>query len=193
VLSSKIAFAFILHQQRAPLPALFPNHFPALIWGTCFLACPLWSFIGLRYCVFGPVYSTRPSNYHRIYAYALLSPQRLRKYVHPMSTPRYFMDTARRPPPPPLRLQHPAKHTSNIAGAAASSEYQTLLYDLPSTAPLSPPTPKRELISPASPGFSGRSANRRPASGRASPHPRSATPSLVQVDLEAFAERCRKW
>jgi hypothetical protein len=75
---SKIAFTFILYQQRAPLPALFPNHSPALIWGTCFLACPLWSIIGLRYCVFGPVYSTRPSYYHRIYAYALLSPQRLR-------------------------------------------------------------------------------------------------------------------
>jgi len=56
-----------------------------------------------------------------------------------------------------------------------------------------PSAPKGKVISPTSPSYSGRPANWRPASGRASPHPCSAMPSWVQVDLEAFAERCRKW
>ena len=118
---------------------------------------------------------------------------KVEKYVHSMSAQGYSLNPAHRPPPPPLRLQRPAKRTSTITSSAASSECQTLLYDLPSTAPLSPPALKGEVVSPTSPSFSGRPANWRPASGRASPYPRSATPSRVQVDLEAFAERCRKW
>ena len=119
---------------------------------------------------------------------------KVEKYVHSMSAQGYLQDTSLRPLPPPLRLQHPAKRTSTIVSPTTSPEYQTLLYDLPSTAPLSPPlAPKGEAVSPTLSSFSGRPANWRPASGRASPHPRSATPSRVQVDLEAFAERCRKW
>src|SRR5260221_14732 len=111
-----------------------------------------------------------------------------------MSAQGYLLDTPLRLLPPPLRPQHPAKRTSTIASSTAPSEYQTLLYDLPSTVPLSPPlAPKGEVISPTSPSYSGRPANWRPANGRASPHPRSVTPSRVQVDVEAFAERCRKW
>jgi hypothetical protein len=113
-----------------------------------------------------------------------------------MSAPGYSLETARRPPPP-LRLQVAAKRTSTISSAAASSEYETLLYDLPLATPLSPPPPKGEVISPTSPSFLGHSMNRNPASGRVSPLPsqrtRSATPSRGQVDVEAFAERCRKW
>jgi len=113
-----------------------------------------------------------------------------------MSAPGYSLESARRPPPPP-RLQLASKRTSNLTTAAASSEYETLLYDLPSTAPLSPPQPRVELVSPTSPGYLGLSMNRNPAIGRASPLPsqraRSATPNRAQVDLEVFAERCRKW
>src|SRR5712672_3996823 len=106
-----------------------------------------------------------------------------------MSAPGYLLDSARRPPPP-LRLQLSAKRSSNVTSAAATSEYQTLLYDLPSTAPLSPPQRKGELVSPTSPSYLGHSMNRNPASGRASPLPsqraRSSTPNRAQVDLEAF-------
>src|SRR6266403_3199771 len=113
-----------------------------------------------------------------------------------MSAPGYSLESARRPPPP-LRLQLAAKRTSNVTTAAASPEYQTLLYDLPPTAPLSTPASKSEILSPTSPSYLGHSMNRNPASGRASPLPslraRSATPNRGQVDLEAFAERCRKW
>src|SRR6266852_641704 len=115
-----------------------------------------------------------------------------------MSAQGYSFDSARRPPPP-LRLQLAAKRTSNVTSPAASSEYQTLLYDLPSTAtaPFSPLQPKGEIVSPTSSTYLGHSMNRIPASGRASPLPsqraRSATPNRAQVDLEAFAERCRKW
>ena len=113
-----------------------------------------------------------------------------------MSAPGYSLEATRRPPPP-LRLQVAPKRTSQVTIAAASSEYQTLLYDLPSAVPLSPPPSKGEVLSPTSPSYIGRSMHRNPAGGRASPLPsqraRSATPNRVQVDLEAFAERCRKW
>ena len=56
-----------------------------------------------------------------------------------------------------------------------------------------PSVPKGKVVSPMLPSYSGCPANWRPASGRASPYPCLATPSWVQVDLEAFAERCRKW
>src|SRR5712675_128436 len=114
-----------------------------------------------------------------------------------MSASGYLLETSRRPPPPPLRLQRTQKRTSSGTSAGATAESQTLLYDLPSTAPLSPPISKGEVVSPTSPNFTGRSRIRIPASGRASPHPtqgaRSATPSRGQVDLEEFSERCRKW
>jgi hypothetical protein len=113
-----------------------------------------------------------------------------------MSAPGYLLETTRRPPPPPLRLHRSAKRTSNLTGPAASSESETLLYDLPSASPLSPPPSKSELASPTSPSYDGRS-RKKPGSRRSSPHAiyraRSSTPSRVQTDLEAFADRCRKW
>src|SRR6266702_6405815 len=110
-----------------------------------------------------------------------------------MSASGYLLETTRRPPPPPLRLHKSAKRTSNLSGPATASESETLLYDLPSATPLSPPPSKSEVASPTSPSSTGRS-RKKPG---ASPHPiqrtRSATPSRVQTDLEAFADRCRKW
>ncbi|KAI9511175.1 hypothetical protein F5148DRAFT_1325492 [Russula earlei] len=105
-----------------------------------------------------------------------------------MSAPGYLLETARRPPPLPLRVQPTTRRNTNGA------KHQTLLYDLPSA---TPQPLKGEVVSPTSPNYHGRSWNRRPASGRASPHlsqgARSVTPSRVQADLEEFAERCRKW
>lgn len=76
---------------------------------------------------------------------------------------------------------------------------QTLLYDLPSTASMSPPTSPRSvgrMISPTSPSFPGRSTG--PRNGRPTPPPgsrnRSQTPSGVpSSELEQFAEYCRAW
>ncbi|KAI9456525.1 hypothetical protein BJY52DRAFT_1380982 [Lactarius psammicola] len=107
-----------------------------------------------------------------------------------MSASGYLLETTRRPPPPPLRIHKSAKRTSNLTGPAAASESETLLYDLPSA---TPPPSKSEFASPTSPSYTGRS-RKKPGN---SPHPiqrtRSATPSRVQTDLEAFADRCRKW
>ncbi|KAI0305451.1 hypothetical protein B0F90DRAFT_1666348 [Multifurca ochricompacta] len=114
-----------------------------------------------------------------------------------MSAPGYPLETARRPPPPPLQLQRSAKRTTNPTSAHAPSEHEALLYDLPSTIPLSPPPPKGEIISPTSPSYIGHFGSGKPRSRKSSPHPtqrtHSATPSRVQTDLEAFADRCRKW
>ncbi|KAI0268760.1 hypothetical protein BC834DRAFT_821036 [Gloeopeniophorella convolvens] len=114
-----------------------------------------------------------------------------------MSASGYLLETTRRPPPPPLRLQSHAKRTSSLTRAAASPESETLLYDLPSATPLSPPPSKSELTSPTSLNHPGRSRIRQPRSRRTSPHPiprqRSTTPSRAQTDLEDFADRCRKW
>ncbi|KAI9442496.1 hypothetical protein H4582DRAFT_2110039 [Lactarius indigo] len=113
-----------------------------------------------------------------------------------MSASGYLLETTRRPPPPPLRLHKSAKRTSNHTGPAAASESETLLYDLPSATPLSPPPSKSEVTSPTSPSHTARS-RKQPGSRRTSPHPvqrtRSSTPSRVQTDLEAFADRCRQW
>ncbi|KAH9040122.1 hypothetical protein EDB85DRAFT_1927108 [Lactarius pseudohatsudake] len=113
-----------------------------------------------------------------------------------MSASGYLLETTRRPPPPPLRLAKSAKRTSVHTGPAAASESETLLYDLPSATPLSPPPSKSEATSPTSPSYAARSRIQ-PGSQRTSPHPiqrtRSSTPSRVQTDLEIFADRCRQW
>ncbi|KAG5654390.1 hypothetical protein H0H81_003214 [Sphagnurus paluster] len=96
-----------------------------------------------------------------------------------------------RPPPSPLHFDEPSFNSQTAS--------QTLLYDLPSTSSMSPPTSpqsKARLISPASPTFSTRSRQGR----RVGPTPppsarnRSSTPSGVAPnELEAFAVHCRAW
>ncbi|TFY70306.1 hypothetical protein EVG20_g2700 [Dentipellis fragilis] len=112
-----------------------------------------------------------------------------------MSVPSYRLETPRRPPPPPLRLNS-GKRSSSLAGKSNPTS-EPLLYDLPSATPLSPPgTSPSRVTSPTSPSYAGRSRIRVPRSRRSSPQPsraRSATPSRVMSDLEDFAEHCRQW
>ncbi|KAG6837516.1 hypothetical protein H0H93_008441 [Arthromyces matolae] len=106
-----------------------------------------------------------------------------------LETPR-----PRQPPPAPLRFTNNPSLTSSSVLAAHGE--QTLLYDLPSTSSMTPPTSpqlKGRLISPTSPTFSPRSrrgAPTPPPSGRN----RSSTPSAVAPsELETFAVHCRAW
>ncbi|KAF8070605.1 hypothetical protein FPV67DRAFT_1487977 [Lyophyllum atratum] len=108
----------------------------------------------------------------------------------------YRLQTPRRQPPTPLHFDKPSFASSSVLNAQGS---QTLLYDLPSTSSMSPPTSpqsKSRLISPTSPTFSGRSRPGRhagptpPPSGRN----RSATPlGVAPSELETFAVHCRAW
>ncbi|KAI0055157.1 hypothetical protein BV25DRAFT_285724 [Artomyces pyxidatus] len=113
-----------------------------------------------------------------------------------MSAPSYRLETPRRAPPPPIRVQN-SKRASTLTGATPSSATETLLYDLPSAAPMSPPPSTQDLTSPTSPLRSGRSRIRVPRSRRTSPNPtsrtRSVTPARGQSDLEEFAEQARQW
>ncbi|KAI0048264.1 hypothetical protein FA95DRAFT_1491123 [Auriscalpium vulgare] len=114
-----------------------------------------------------------------------------------MASPSYRLETPRRPPPPPIRIHNSNSKRSSLAGATPSSATETLLYDLPSATPLSPPPSKSEVASPTSPVYHpGRSRIRQPRSRATSPQPprtRSVTPSRARTDLEEFAEHCRKW
>ena len=115
-----------------------------------------------------------------------------------MSAAAYRLETPRpRPPPPPLR--HPSPRTSVHINTQSS---QTLLYDLPSSPPItsppgSPILAKHSLTSPSSPSFpSGRARGRR--GGRTGPIPparnRSSTPlGVSQSDAEKFTDYCRSW
>lgn len=114
-----------------------------------------------------------------------------------MSGSSYRLQTSRpRQAPSPLNFDNSIKPSSIMSNHLDS---QTLLYDLPSTASMSPPTSPRSvgrMISPTSPSFPGRS--RGPRSGRPTPPPssrnRSQTPSGVpSSELEQFAEHCRAW
>lgn len=99
--------------------------------------------------------------------------------------------------PAPLHFEQ-----SSFTPSSAVSSQQTpptLLYDLPSTSSMTPPTSpksKGRLVSPTSPSFPGRSRPGR--NGRPTPPPsarnRSTTPSGVAPnELEKFAEICRAW
>ena len=106
---------------------------------------------------------------------------------YPLQTPRP------RQPPSPLNFDKSFQPKSVVS----AHDPQTLLYDLPSTASISPPTSPRStrrMVSPGSPSFSGRS----PGNGRPTPPPsrrnRSATPlGVTPNELEQFAEYCRSW
>jgi hypothetical protein len=110
----------------------------------------------------------------------------------------YRLQTPRpRQPPAPLHFEQ-----SSFTPSSALSSQQTpptLLYDLPSTSSMTPPTSpksKGRLVSPSSPSFPGRSRPGR--NGRPTPPPsarnRSTTPSgVAPSELEKFAEYCRAW
>ncbi|KAF8160786.1 hypothetical protein B0H34DRAFT_672899 [Crassisporium funariophilum] len=114
-----------------------------------------------------------------------------------MSGSSYRLQASRpRQPPSPLNFDNSFKPTSVIS---SQNDAQTLLYDLPSTTSMSPPTSPRSggrIISPTSPSFSGRSRGMR--NGRPTPPPssrnRSTTPlGAAPSELEQFAEYCRSW
>ncbi|KAF9482170.1 hypothetical protein BDN70DRAFT_472847 [Pholiota conissans] len=114
-----------------------------------------------------------------------------------MSGSSYRLQTPRpRQAPTPLNFNNSFKPSSVLS---SQQDSQTLLYDLPSTVSMSPPTSPRSggrLMSPTSPSFPGRSRGTR--NGRPTPPPssrnRSATPSgVASSDLEQFAEYCRAW
>lgn len=114
-----------------------------------------------------------------------------------MSGSSYRLQTPRpRQPPSPLHFDNSFKPSSVVSN---NHDSQTLLYDLPSSVNMSPPTSPRSvgrMNSPSSPSFSGRS--RGPRSGRPTPPPssrnRSATPlGVAPSELELFAEYCRAW
>ncbi|KDR75189.1 hypothetical protein GALMADRAFT_122854 [Galerina marginata CBS 339.88] len=114
-----------------------------------------------------------------------------------MSGPSYRLQASRpRQPPSPLNFDNSFQSSSVVS---SNHDSQTLLYDLPSTVSMSPPTSPKSvgrMISPSSPSFPGRS--KVPRSGRPTPPPssrnRSATPSgVASSELELFAEYCRAW
>ena len=114
-----------------------------------------------------------------------------------MSGSSYRLQTPRpRQAPSPLTFDNSYKAPSVIS---SHHDSQTLLYDLPSTTSMSPPTSPRSagrILSPTSPSFPSRSRGTR--NGRPTPPPsgrnRSATPSgAAASDLESFAEHCRAW
>ncbi|KAF8904453.1 hypothetical protein CPB84DRAFT_1773085 [Gymnopilus junonius] len=114
-----------------------------------------------------------------------------------MSGSSYRLQTPRpRQPPSPLNFDNSFKPSSVLS---SHQDSETLLYDLPSTISMSPPTspkPVGRINSPTSPSFTSRSRGHR--SGRPTPPPsgrnRSATPSAVAAsELEQFAEYCRAW
>ncbi|KAF9010541.1 hypothetical protein BDQ17DRAFT_1397237 [Cyathus striatus] len=102
-----------------------------------------------------------------------------------------------RRPPSSLSFDNSSFRSSIVLTGQQDS--QTLLYDLPSTTSMSPPTSPRSpsrLVSPTSPSFSGRSRGMR--NGRPTPPPsarnRSTTPlGVAPSELEKFAEYCRAW
>ena len=112
-----------------------------------------------------------------------------------MASSSYRLQTPRpRKSPQPLNFDNSFQPSSiNTHGP------QTLLYDLPSTASISPPTSPRSarrMVSPGSPSLSGRSFGVK--NGRPTPPPsgrnRSATPlGVTPSELEQFAEYCRSW
>ncbi|EGN99694.1 hypothetical protein SERLA73DRAFT_167599 [Serpula lacrymans var. lacrymans S7.3] len=118
-----------------------------------------------------------------------------------MSGSVYRLETPRpRPPPPTLRFHSPSKSPSALSHPIRDT--QTLLYDLPASSVISPPTSpptKRGVVSPTSPSFpGGRARGRR--NGRPGPTPppsarhRSVTPlGVSRSDLEKFTEHCRAW
>lgn len=110
----------------------------------------------------------------------------------------YHLQASRpRQPPAPLNFDDSSFQPSSIL--STHQDAQTLLYDLPSAASMSPPTsPKlnNRIISPTSPSFPGRSRATR--NGRPTPPPsgrhRSSTPlGVAPSELEKFAEHCRAW
>ena len=113
-----------------------------------------------------------------------------------MASSSYRLQTPRpRQPPPPLSFDNSFQPSSVVS----AHDPQTLLYDLPSTTSISPPTSPRStrrMVSPGSPSFSGRSRGVR--NGRPTPPPsrrnRSTTPlGVTPNELEQFAEYCRSW
>lgn len=108
----------------------------------------------------------------------------------------YRLQTPRRQPPSPLHFDKPSFTPQSVLNAQGS---QTLLYDLPSTTSMSPPTSpqsKGRLISPTSSTFSGRSRPGRHAGPTPPPSARnrSATPAgVAPSELETFAVHCRAW
>lgn len=110
---------------------------------------------------------------------------------YPLQTPRP------RHPPSSLHFEPSSFISSSVINTQMASP--TLLYDLPSTSSMSPPTSPRSkgrVTSPSSPTFSGRSRAGR--NGRPTPPPnarnRSTTPSgVAPSELEKFAEYCRAW
>ncbi|RDB25424.1 hypothetical protein Hypma_007740 [Hypsizygus marmoreus] len=110
----------------------------------------------------------------------------------------YRLETPRaKHPPAPLHFEQSSYNSTSMLNAQQGS--QTLLYDLPSTSSMTPPTSpqsKGRLISPTSPTFSTRS--RSGQGGRPTPPPsarnRSTTPlGVAPYELETFAEICRAW
>lgn len=120
-----------------------------------------------------------------------------------MSGTTFRLETQRtRPPPPPLRVQKPARPLSVLNNSNNINDSQTLLYDLPSSNTLSPPTSPRSnsgIVTPSSPpGRSPGRSRRASRNPRPTPPPsarhRSTTPlGAARSDLEAFAEQCRQW
>ncbi|TFK44372.1 hypothetical protein BDQ12DRAFT_672864 [Crucibulum laeve] len=114
-----------------------------------------------------------------------------------MSGSSYRLQAPRRRPPSPLNFDHSSYKSTSILSSQQDS--QTLLYDLPSTVSMSPPTSPKSagrIVSPTSPSFSGRSRTAR--HGRPTPPPsarnRSTTPlGVAPSELEKFAEYCRNW
>jgi len=118
-------------------------------------------------------------------------------HIHTMSG-SYPLQTPRpRQTPSPLHFERSSFISSSVLNSRSDSP--TLLYDLPSTSSMTPPTSPRSkgrVISPTSPTFPGRSRAGR--SGRPTPPPnarnRSTTPSgVAPSELEKFADYCRAW